>query len=145
MFTSRLSACLVAFALVLLTGCATNRATATVDPTANLGKIKTVHVVKVADDSRGVNDLIARQLTTMGYTATTGPANPGGVDALVTYVDKWMWDMTMYMIELTVIVRDPASEFPLATGNSLHTSLTRKSPTEMVEEVTTNIFKGMKK
>ena len=56
-----------------------------------------------------------------------------------------MWDMTMYMIELTVIVRDPASEFPLATGNSLHTSLTRKSPTEMVEEVTTNIFKGMKK
>jgi hypothetical protein len=50
----------------------------------------------------------------------------------------------MYMLELTVVMRDPATDFPLATGNSLHTSLTRKSPKEMVEEVTTNIYKGVK-
>jgi hypothetical protein len=48
------------------------------------------------------------------------------------------------MLELTVVVRDPKTDFPLATGNSLHTSLTRKSPKEMVDEVTTNIFKGVK-
>lgn len=66
------------------------------------------------------------------------------VDAIATYVDKWMWDLTMYMIELTIVVRDPASDFPLATGNSLHTSLTRKSPKEMVDEVTSNIFKPVK-
>ena len=142
---SRFSSALAALALVFLTGCATNRATATVDPTANLGKIKTVHVVKVPEDGRGIDQLIADRLTKMGYTATTGVKKAGGVDALVTYVDKWMWDITMYMIELTVVVRDPASEFPLATGNSFHTSLTRKSPTEMVEEVTANIFNGVKK
>jgi len=28
---------------------------------------------------------------------------------------------------------------PIATGNSLHTSLTRKSPEEMVDEVLSNI------
>ena len=50
--------------------------------------------------------------------------------------------MTMYMIELTIVVRNTQSNFPLATGHSLHTSLTRLSPQEMVNEVLTNIFKG---
>jgi hypothetical protein len=50
-----------------------------------------------------------------------------------------MWDITMYMIELTIDFRDPKTSFPLATGTSMHTSLTRKSPEEMVEEVLTNI------
>jgi hypothetical protein len=63
------------------------------------------------------------------------------VDALVTYKDKWMWDITMYMLELTITIRDPQNDYPLATGNSFHTSLTRKSPTEMVDEVVENIFK----
>jgi hypothetical protein len=63
-----------------------------------------------------------------------------GVDAIVTYVDKWFWDITMYMLELTITLRDPKTDFPLATGNSYHTSMTRKSPEGMVDEVLTNIF-----
>jgi hypothetical protein len=51
----------------------------------------------------------------------------------------------MYMLDLTIVVRDPKTDFPFATGNSRHTSLTRKSPQEMVDEVTGNIFKGEKK
>jgi hypothetical protein len=65
----------------------------------------------------------------------------GQPDALVTYVDKWMWDMTMYMIELTITLRDPKTDYPIATGNSYNTSLTRKSQTEMVDEVVENILK----
>ena len=141
---SRLSIYLVALSLLLLSGCAVNRATAMVDPSANLASVKRVHVVKVKEDERGINQLIADRFTQLGITASTGPEKVSGVDAVVTYVDKWMWDMTMYMLELTVVVRDPATDFPLATGNSLHTSLTRKSPKEMVDEVTTNIFKGVK-
>jgi hypothetical protein len=49
------------------------------------------------------------------------------------------------MIELTVNFRDPKTNFPLATGNSLHTSLTRKSPDAMVEEVLANIQSAPKK
>ena len=49
------------------------------------------------------------------------------------------------MIELTVILRDARTDFPLAKGNSFHTSLTRQSPKEMVQEVTTNMFKDAKK
>jgi len=48
------------------------------------------------------------------------------------------------MVELTVVLRDE-SDFPLAKANSLHTSLTRLTPKEMVQEVTTNLFKDVKK
>jgi hypothetical protein len=56
-----------------------------------------------------------------------------------------MWDITMYMVELTVTFRSPENNFPMATGNSYHTSLTRQSPQEMVDEVLTNIFNMVKK
>lgn len=127
--------------LSLASGCAVNRATATVDNPAVLKSIKTMHVTKLEADGRGIDGLIADKLKSRGYSVTTGPAKPERVDAVVTYMDKWMWDITMYMIELTITIRDPKTDFPFATGNSFHTSLTRKSPTEMVDEVVENILK----
>ncbi|HEC30298.1 MAG TPA: hypothetical protein ENI65_11995 [Gammaproteobacteria bacterium] len=130
-------------AVLLIQGCS-NRATATIDPTTDLSSIKSIYVVKLAPDGRGINRLIADKLKTMGYRVSTGITIPSNVDVVVTYKDRWMWDITMYMLELTVIIRDPKTEFPLATGNSFHTSLTRKSPEEMVDEVINNIFKQAK-
>lgn len=132
-------------AVALTSGCAVNRATATVDPSANFAAVKSMHVVKIPEDGRNVNELIAGKLRERGYSVTTDTAKPSTVDAVVTYVDKWMWDITMYMLELTITIRDPKNDFPLATGNSYHTSLTRKSPPEMVDEVLGNIFKDVKK
>ncbi|MBK7647998.1 MAG: hypothetical protein IPJ12_12775 [Betaproteobacteria bacterium] len=136
----------ILFGLVasLMTGCAVNRATGSVDPSANLSSIKSMYVKKLADDDN-TYALIADKLRTKGVTVTTGSeAAPAGVDAVVTYLDKWMWDITMYMLELTITIRDPKTDFPLATGNSFHTSLTRLSPKEMVNEVVDNIYKGAK-
>jgi hypothetical protein len=138
MFTSIV---LVLAALSLLSGCAINRATATLDPTADLTRIKSMHVVRNAPDGRAINLIIAKKLETMGFRVTTGLDRTLDCGALVTYQDKWMWDITMYMLELTIAIRDPKNDFPLASGNSYHTSLTRKSPEEMVDEVLTNIFK----
>lgn len=133
---------LVSLGLLSLTsGCAVNRATASVDNAAAFNKLKTMYVSKLEADGRGINVLIADKFRTRGYTVATGTDKPTGVDAIVTYNDKWMWDITMYMIELTITVRDPKNDFPIATGNSFHTSLTRKSPTEMVDEVVENILK----
>jgi hypothetical protein len=56
-----------------------------------------------------------------------------------------MWDITMYMLELTITMSDAKTDFTLASGNSYHTSLTRKSPEEMVAEVLGNIFGGADK
>lgn len=121
-------------------GCAVNRATATLEPTANLAGIKSLHVT-LAPDDWGTRQLIVNKFKTMGYMVDAGVDRPSNVDAVVTYAEKWMWDLTMYMLELTVTIRDPRNDFPLASGNSYHTSLTRLSPEEMVDEVINNIFK----
>jgi hypothetical protein len=51
-----------------------------------------------------------------------------------------MWDITLYLLELTVTVREPANGQALAVGNSYHTSLTRQSSHEMVTELLNNIL-----
>lgn len=135
---------LLAAVLVLCafaTGCAVNRATATVDPSAQLDKMHTLQVKKLADEDGSVHQLIADNLRSRGYTVTTDETPSKKVDGVVTYVDKWFWDLSMYLLELTIMIRDPQSNFALATGNSYHTSLTRLSPPEMVKEVLDNIFK----
>lgn len=138
-------AAILAVVASITSGCAVNRATGSVDPSANLSALKTMYVKRIPEDEN-TYALIADKLRTKGVTVSTGmEAAPGGVDAVVTYIDKWMWDITMYMLELTITIRDPKSDFPLATGNSFHTSLTRLSPAEMVNEVVDNIYKGQTK
>ena len=135
---------LLGLVATLTTGCAVNRATGSVDPSANLSSLKTMYVKQVENDDNTYN-LIAEKLRSKGLTVTTGTGAPtSNVDAVVTYIDKWMWDITMYMLELTITIRDPKTDYPLATGNSFHTSLTRLSPKEMVNEVVDNIYKGAK-
>jgi hypothetical protein len=136
----------VLIVLVLVGGCAVNRATAVLTPGSELTPLKTFYVVTFPPDKRGIDTLIRDRLVAMGYTATLGPEKPTpyDADAVVSYFDKWMWDMGMYMLELTIVLRSPTDNFPLASGNSLHTSLARKTPEEMVQEVLTNIFKAPK-
>jgi hypothetical protein len=71
------------------------------DPSANLAAIKTVHVIKLPDDDGVVKDLVVNKFQSKGYTVTSSTEKPTNVDAWVTYLDKWMWDLTMYMLELT--------------------------------------------
>ena len=101
---------------------------------------------KLGPDGRGINKLISDKLVYMGYKSTTGLGVDiqSNVDIVVDYADKWMWDITMYMKELTITFRDPKTDVPLGSGNSFHGSLTRKSPKEMVDEVLTNIFNKAK-
>jgi len=127
--------------LALLHGCAINRATSTVDQTTDLSSLKVFYVKKFSEDTRDTNVLIENKLVEMGYHVSEAEAD---VDAIVTYVDKWFWDITFYLLELTITLRDPKTDFPLATGNSYHTSLTRKSPEGMVSEVLTNIFNNQR-
>lgn len=132
----------VLVALASTTGCAVNRAEATLMPDADLSKVKTLYIVHSDASKHDVDKDLKVAFEKRGYVVTTGPAltPPYPQDAVVTYIDKWMWDLTMYMIELTVTVRSPANEFPLATAHSMHTSLTRKSQAEMADEVAANVI-----
>jgi hypothetical protein len=131
-------------ALVFPSGCI-NRATATISPGADLTRLKSFYVVHQPKDTHGIHNLIRDKLLKDGLTATAGPElQPPSypADSVITYVDRWVWDITLYLLELTVTLRDSANGFPLAVGNSFHTSLTRKSPEDMVDEVMSNIFKA---
>ena len=131
--------CLLIFMSV--TGCA-NLATGHVTPGIDISQFNKFYVVKFEPDGRGINNLIRDELQTMGYEAKTGPENeiPEDTEVIVTYRDNWMWDITMYMIKLKVFMHNPGTQKLLASAKSYHTSLTRKSPEEMVSETLTNIF-----
>jgi len=126
----------------LLSGCASM--SSTVAPGANLSTIKKIHVVKLPADGRGIDRVIADELNFMGYATSLGNTLdvPEDADAVLTYQDKWTWDITMYMIELNIQVRDPKSNMAMASGKSYRPSLERKSPKEMAKEVLTEIFKN---
>jgi hypothetical protein len=133
-------------ALLSATGCI-NRATATLSPGADFTKLKTFYVVHQPKDTHGIHNLINDRLVKEGLNSTAGPESSqptAGVDSIITYVDRWAWDITLYLLELTVTFRDATTAFPIVVGNSFHTSLTRKSPEEMVDEVMTNIFTAAK-
>lgn len=144
MLTRKIFAIACLLGLMSLTGCAVNRSTATLSPGTDMRKVVSAYVVKLPADEHHVDELIKAKLEKQGYLVTVGPELKDGykADVAVTYIDKWMWDITMYMIELTINVRDPATGFPMAVGNAFHTSLSRKSPEEMVDEVVDNIFKA---
>jgi len=123
-------------------GACANRATATFDPGESIVRADVFYVERFPPDQRYLNKIIADNLGTRGYAVTTGEEGGAGSDAtvIVTYRDKWQWDITMYLIELTITFRDPATNTTIATGNSYHTSLTRLSPEEMIDEVLNNMF-----
>jgi hypothetical protein len=130
------------FAIGLMSGCIT-QLKSDIMPGTDLSALKRIYVVRLMADQRGVEKLIADRLNLMGYQATAGESVniPADADAVVTYQDKWMWDITMYMIQLDVQVRQPKTQAAIASGHALRTSLARKSPPDMVEEVLNDLFK----
>jgi len=126
---------------VLLSACATLESAKA--PDANVRDLKYFYVNRVPEDERGIEKMIAARLSTMGYLATSGdaPQSPNPVDAVVTYQDRWMLDITMYMIKLDVQVHDGNSGAVIARAQAVRPSLQRKSPEGMVQEVLGEIFK----
>jgi len=137
----RITRIAVLLLVVVMAGCATNKASHA--PDADLHKLKTFYVARLPADENGVEKLIAKRLNVLGYQCTSGdaqtPATP--VDAVVTYQDRWMWDITMYMIKLDIQIHDGATGAILANGEVVRPSLQRKSPEGMVEETLGVIFK----
>jgi hypothetical protein len=128
--------------LGLSSGCAVNRAEGTLMPDADLSKVKSIYVVHEKTDNHAIDETLKAAFEKRGYAVTLGPEMPPPypADASVTYVDKWMWDITMYMLELRLTMHEGKSDFPLATADSLHTSLARKSQPEMVDEAVTHML-----
>ncbi|MEX0828256.1 MAG: hypothetical protein WD005_04815 [Haliea sp.] len=128
--------------MILLSGCAVTNLTSDIDPDANLESLRSIYVVRQPNDRRGIEEMIALELRKYGKDAFHGDnaEPPANVDAILTYVDKWMWDITNYLLDLRIELRHPETGYILATGNSYRTSLARKSPEGMVKEVIGETF-----
>lgn len=136
---------ILAFTL-LIAGCVSTSLEGDVDPNIDMANLNTFYVLRQPKDDKGIEKLIAAELQSYGKNSSYGndSSPPEEVDAVVTYIDKWMWDITMYLLELTIEVRDPKTNYIFAKGHSYRTSLARRSPEAMVEEVLSTIFTGKK-
>lgn len=118
----------------LLAACATIQSSRA--PQATLADIKTAYVQRLEGDGYNVNQTITARLNELGIKATTGSAEfpRERTDVIVTYVDRWWWDITMYMVRLTIQIRDGTTREILSTAESFRPSLERRSQEEMVAE-----------
>lgn len=145
---SRILTTVIAAAMVsFMCSCTIHENTRQVSPSfseSGVRRLHTFYVRKHADDDYKLGEEIAAQLQQMGFRATSGTAQspPGRVDAVVTYMDRWVWDMTMYMLSLDIQLREPQSDTILATAKTVRSSLIRKSQPEMVRETLDKLFKN---
>jgi hypothetical protein len=79
------------------TGCSSVSISADVAPNTQLSSLRSFYVAKASEDDSGIESMIATRLNEMGFEANHGESSqpPSEVDAIVTYTDRWMWDITM--------------------------------------------------
>ena len=132
--------------VIALTGCTTNL-TSKVSPGIIFNDLGKIYVVHFEPDKRHLNIIISDQLALMGYPATTGEESniPEDVNTLVTYQDNWQWDITNYMIKISIQFRNGKNKELIVSGESYRTSLVRKSPKEMIQETLKEILKNKKR
>ena len=126
--------------LIVVAGCSSVKANVVRD--ADLSKSRTFYVEKNEKDKRGIEIMLRDELRRWGRRATCGPQGlkPGGTHVLVTYADRWHWDLRMYMRELKVEFRDPETGEVVASVVSRRDSLTDRGPESMVWVTLVEIF-----
>jgi len=139
-FTSfcRLLPLSLALAALLFGGCASVETRKVVD----LSPFKHIFVEHRLTDDRHLDEMIAAELTRLGYQATVGHLTmlPDNADAVLSYEDRWEWDFKTYLIELNITVRTARTKKKLADGHFYQPTPNSKPPAEVVSRVLTPLF-----
>ena len=108
-------------------------------------RARAIRVERHPDDERDIAGLIGERLVRAGFrvahAAEVAPETEQA-QAIVSYEDHWMWDMSMYLLTLRIDFRDPRTNELRASGQSYRTSLDRVEPQVMVNEVVDKILDG---
>lgn len=115
-------------------------------PGADLERIEKIYVNKLQADGRGLNLLIKKDLIEKGYQATTEEDGPksSNVDAVLAYLDRWKWDLTTFMYQLTIYIKDPEEKYVLGAGKSFRNNFSREDHEIIVREVLDSILEDKK-
>jgi hypothetical protein len=81
---------------------------------------RTFAVRRQVNDKRNLDQLIGERLQRLGLELAS---NAEEADYVVSYVDRWYWDMRNYLIDLRIDVREARTNVLVATGRSYQTSL----------------------
>ena len=128
--------------LLLLAGCASDL-TSAVMPGVELAGYHSFYVRRQPSDDRDLAGLIADTLKARGLAASSGVGPPPtDVAVLVAYDVHWAWDVSSYPLSLRIDLRDARTNVLLASATSYRSSLLRKAPKDMVDEVVAAIFSG---
>ncbi len=104
---------------------------------------RSAYVVKPEDAGRDIEKYLEAALANQGLRVTSGPLEqkPKQVDVYVEYVDRWTWDVAMYLKSLDVYVKNNRNGELLATGN-FHQGFPHSfpSPSGKCTEVIDSIF-----
>ena len=132
--------------IILFSGCSVVNLSSIKMPGTDMEELNIFYVEKQPTDKRGFDIMIKDQLKEMGFEAFTGKGNyhPDKVDAVVTYSDRWMWDLSNYLIQLTIYIKNTDNEYVACAGKSFRTSLDRKPPEYMIKEILEDVFKSNK-
>jgi hypothetical protein len=86
-------------------------------------------------DERELDEQIADVMRSRGLDASATESE--GYDYLVTYIDRWQWDMRVYLVDLRIDVRERESRLLVATGRSFQSSMsaTGDSHRDVIERV----------
>lgn len=131
---------LLCFATALFAGCAD--VTTRSDPQVDLTRFRRFYVERRLGDDHRIDELIVHQLQLLGREASSGPLTmkPEGMDAIVTYTDRWEWDFKTYLIELNITVRNARTDKPVSFARYYQPSLKTKPPAEMIRDILTPLF-----
>lgn len=125
---------------VLLTAClgaigCSSHVTSAVMPGADLQGRARAYVECRPEEDAGICRLLTANLQSHGFAAQSGTETPPAeTQVVVTYEDRWAWDMGRYLLTLRVDLRDPHTNVLLATSQVFATSLVRRSPERMARE-----------
>lgn len=128
-----------------IAACAPTSLSGTTLPGSALSSFQRYYVEHRVGDNRDIHIAIRDELRRLGLEAVAGggPAeDPSRYDAIVTYVDRYAWDMTMYCIRLTLYIRDARTGYITATGSSWRPSVVRKTPQGHARLVLADLFPG---
>lgn len=136
------SALLVAFFALLSLAACSRQSGVPVVPERVAGA--TFFVERHEKDTRDIAAHVAAGIERRGYRVSSGSRllAPDAYDFLVTYEDRWYWDMRMYLQQLRITIRDREGGAAIAHGESFQDSVASlgKSYDDIVDRALDQIF-----
>ena len=119
-----LSAVAVVLLLLQIAGCG-GRTSVTSAKNDSGNQYKTAYIVRNDQSTRNIDMMIARTLMKRGIETSIGPRDqqPMNIDFVVTYSDRWKWDITMYLLSLNIEFTDPSTRKILAMADYKNSKL----------------------